>query len=77
MARELFIVSRDRPDLFRYLAETFAGVDNLDIIWDRRAGERRVQHSQSTPDRRLADRRTELTVDADLRAVGYAFVAPK
>ena len=75
MGRELFIVSRDRSDLFRYLSETFAGVDSLDIIWDRRAGERRTQRNVDTPERRRAARRTRLTVDADLQAVGYAFVA--
>jgi hypothetical protein len=74
MGRELFIVSRDRADLYRYLSETFASADNVEVIWDRRAGERRIESAPGAPDRRRADRRAKRTVEDDLEAVGYAFV---
>jgi hypothetical protein len=75
MARELFIVARDRADLFRYLSQTFADADTVEIIWDRRQGERRGRANGSTSERRGVERRTRTTVEQDLRAVGYAFLA--
>jgi hypothetical protein len=74
MGRELFIVSRDRADLYRYLTQTFAGAKNVEIIWDRRAGERRIETADASTDRRRADRRARRNVEADLKAVGYAFL---
>ena len=32
MPRELFIVARDRADLYRYLSQTFADAENVDVI---------------------------------------------
>jgi hypothetical protein len=75
MGRELFIVSRDRADLYRYLSQTFADVKDVEVVWDRRAGERRRDTATSTPDRRRAERRTRPSVEEDLKKVGYAFIA--
>ena len=74
MGRELFIVSRDRADLYRYLTQTFAGTENVEIIWDRRAGDRRIQADGASAERRRAERRARRTAEADLKAVGYAFL---
>ena len=75
MPRELFIVARDRADLYRYLSQTFADAENVEVIWDRREGERRRLSNGASPDRRRRDRRHRGSVEADLRAVGYAFLA--
>jgi hypothetical protein len=75
MGRELFIVSRDRADLYRYLTQTFASAENVEVIWDRRAGERRIQAGGAPAERRRIERRARRTVEADLKAVGYAFLA--
>ena len=75
MGRELFIVSRDRADLYRYLSQTFADARNVEVIWDRRAGERRRDPAPNEPDRRRKDRRSRPSVEEDLKKVGYAFVA--
>ncbi len=75
MPREIFIVARDRPDLYRYLSQTFSDAENVQVIWDRRAGERRAAAVVShEPERRRADRRRRPTVDQELRNVGYAFI---
>ena len=74
MGRELFIVSRDRPDLYRYLTQTFGGADKVEVIWDRRTGERRAGETGGVTGRRRAERRTRPTVEEDLKAVGYAFL---
>jgi hypothetical protein len=66
MSREIFVVARDRPDLFRYLSETFAEADNVDVILDRRTGEDGAGHSD--------ERRARPKVEEDLRSVGYAFI---
>lgn len=75
MPRELFIVARDRADLYRYLSQTFADAENVEVIWDRRGGERRRIANGAVPERRRQDRRQRLSVDEDIRAVGYAFLA--
>ena len=66
MSREIFVVARDRPDLFRYLSETFAEADNVDVILDRR--------TQGGDAERAQERRARPKVEEDLRSVGYAFI---
>jgi hypothetical protein len=66
MSREIFVVARDRPDLFRYLSETFADADNVDVILDRRTHEDGAD--------RVNERRARPKVEEDLRSIGYAFI---
>jgi len=66
MTREIFVVARDRPDLFRYLSETFAEADDVDVILDRRT---RLAGADRTEDRRARPK-----VEEDLKSVGYAFI---
>ena len=74
MRRELFIVARDRSDLYRYLTQTFADAENVEVIFDRRSGERRDDPTPVAIERRRRDRRSRATVEEDLRTVGYAFL---
>jgi hypothetical protein len=75
MPREIFIVARDRPDLYRYLSQTFADAENVEVIWDRRANERRANDTTDREhERRHVERRRRAAVDEELRAVGYAFI---
>jgi hypothetical protein len=67
MNREIFVVARDRPDLYRYLSQTFADADNVQVILDRRSGTERPETPES-------DRRARPKVEQDLRSVGYAFI---
>ena len=73
MRRELFIVARDREDLYRYLSHTFADAENVEVIFDRRAAERPEPAAPDEAERRR-ERRSHPTVDAELRTVGYAFL---
>jgi hypothetical protein len=66
MNREIFVVARDRPDLFRYLSETFAEADNVDVILDRR-----TSRADADP---IEDRRARPQAEEDLRSIGYAFI---
>jgi hypothetical protein len=75
MPREIFIVARDRPDLYRYLSQTFSDAENVQVIWDRRAGERRAARvAVHNPERRRGERRRRAAVEQELRNVGYAFI---
>ena len=66
MSREIFVVARDRPDLFRYLSETFAEADNVDVILDRRTSGDGADRDE--------ERRARPKVQEELRSVGYAFI---
>jgi len=75
MPPEIFIVARDRPDLYRYLSQTFADAENVQVIWDRRTVERRAPTAEvRRPERRQGDRRRRVGVEQELQTVGYAFI---
>jgi len=74
MARELFIVSRDRPDLYRYLTQTFADAPNVEVLWDRRTRERRRTSDGVRAERRRGERRSRQDLDAQLESAGYIFL---
>src|SRR5262249_60912472 len=75
MPREIFIVARDRPDLYRYLSQTFSDADNVQVIWDRRNGDRRATSATAhNPERRQGDRRRRAAVDQELRLVRHALL---
>jgi hypothetical protein len=71
--RDLWIIPRDDVELYEYFTNHFAGRLDVEVILDRRQGERR-QHAESAPaERRRAERRRR-SVDADLAALGVAIV---
>jgi len=67
MARHLFLVSRHEARLYEYLLERFRDDGNVEVILDRRRGERRGGPHGQESDRRRSDRRTRREVDAELR----------
>jgi hypothetical protein len=74
-ARQLLIVARDRAKLYEYLKRAFSGNPTVEVVLDRRAGERRggAQAIARIPERRRRERRrTDLT--SELRALGWAIV---
>ena len=75
MPRELFIVARDRPDLYRYLTQTFADADNVQVVWDRRTEDGRREGDAAGATRPQEERRRRPHVEAELRTVGYAFLS--
>jgi len=74
MRREVFVVARDRPDLYRYLSQTFADAKNVEVVWDRRTEERRRAADAPPRNRRQTDRRTRRAADDEIRRVGYVFL---
>jgi hypothetical protein len=69
MRPSLCIVSVYRPDLLDVARNALSLSQNIEVIMDRRVGERRG------PDRAVwgSDRR-QRSIDEDLRTQGYAFV---
>ena len=72
--RLLFVVSRDAVNSHGYLKHAFADVDWADVIFDRRANERRRQQSPWMVDRRTSSRRARPEFDERVRTFGWAVV---
>ena len=70
----LFIVSRDQRDLHAYLTKEFRRDEHIQIIVDRRLGDRRNRVEPRTSDQRRGARRCGLTMDRQMRSAGFALV---
>lgn len=74
VSKQLFIIARNRLKLYQYVKRAFQGNESVEVILDRRVGERRRQTGGRSPERRQADRRGRRDVDNQLRALGWAIV---
>jgi hypothetical protein len=76
--RLLFIVGSKRPDFYESLRRTFRGDDTVQIVLDRRRGDRRAARRPTRrgvgSEQRGTDRREQLEIQRQLRARGYAVV---
>jgi hypothetical protein len=72
--RLVFIVARERKDLYTSLTRTFADDPTVEVVLDRRGGERRRAAATPTTDRRRRDRRVNEDVERAVRERGYAVV---
>lgn len=79
--RLVFIVSPGRRQLYESLTRTFAGDATVQVVMDRRGGERRQRPASTSSERRQKDRRRPRNdVQKSLSQRGYAVVgvvAPK
>src|SRR3989442_11447502 len=57
MSRLLFVVSRAEPKRYEYLRTAFAGEEAMEIVFDRRVGQRLRSPMPYEGDRRRGDRR--------------------
>lgn len=74
MVRYLLLVARNQPDLWRYLKNNFAGDQKVEVILDRRRGERRQRIEPHEPERRRAERRRQPGLDNDLSYRSFVIV---
>lgn len=72
----LIIVAREQCDLWRSLADEFRDVGQIQILLDRRHGERRTPWGPVAYDRRTRDRRSRPRLEDDLHARQYVLVRP-
>ena len=57
-AKQIFVVARDREKLFEYAKRAFSGNSSVEVVLDRRRGDRRLMNE----------------IDNHLRALGWAVV---
>jgi hypothetical protein len=74
MPSYLFIVSRHTPYLADYMREQFASEPEVQVIVDRRRGERRLTVTVVETERRARERRLRHDVDKELRESFHALV---
>jgi hypothetical protein len=74
MRRNLFVVSRRHPDLYEYLRERFASDPAVEVILDRRIGQRRQNVAVSVTERRRAERRKRPEVEIELQNRSHAII---
>jgi hypothetical protein len=74
VAKELIVVTRDNPELLESLRHEFAGQPDVQVIVDRRTGERRPAEAATATERRRAEQRTLQEAEL-LRTMGFFRVA--
>ena len=74
MKPALFIVSVYRPDLYQAALEAVGCASDIEVVLDRRVGERRGPHRQP-PGETAADDRRRMEIEEQLRTDGWALVA--
>jgi D-serine deaminase-like pyridoxal phosphate-dependent protein len=73
--RFLFIVARNNEKLANYLQQHFRGDTTVQVVIDRRYGERRQATAAAVDtERRRAERRARPHVDRELQLTSYAIV---
>lgn len=71
--RRLYVVARGQAQLYERLQHELANAPGIEVIQDRRNGQRRRVPSPAAPERRVADRRVR-DVQVDLERYGRAVV---
>ena len=74
MSGDLLIVARGQPSLYEYLRDDFATDPDVQVLMDRRHGERRRADEPFAAERRRRDRRTRAPLDDKLGSIGFAVV---
>ncbi len=59
MSEYMLIVAREQPQVYDHLKQLFSGVEKVQVILDRRQGERRRGNEPHEPERRQAQRRRD------------------
>ena len=72
----LIIVAREQRDLWRALVHEFKDVEQIQILLDRRYGQRRTPRGPVAYDRRARERRSLPRLEDDLHARQYVLVRP-
>jgi len=67
MTRKLFVVSKDRPEVFQSLRRAIAGEPGVEVIYDRRLPGKAASREQ-------VDRRVAPDLNGQLRERGFAVV---
>ncbi len=74
--RYLFIVSQGATDLYEHVKRNFACDREVEVLLDRRRGERRQRVEAYEPERRQADHRRPPGSHESLRSIGFGASIP-
>jgi hypothetical protein len=77
VTRLLFVVAREDPTRFEYIQQQFAGEPEVEIVFDRRHGDRRAARGVAIaqrPERRTGRDRRRRQVRGDLTTLGWTLV---
>ena len=74
MDRLVFVVRRERVKLHDSLQSALLGEEGVDILLDRRHGDRRKRDDSVATQRRRWDRRTRFFSDAEVAVRGWTIV---
>ena len=77
MHRRQIVVTRTQVSLCDYLRQQFFEDKEVEVLLDRRCGQRRRSVQVRERERRRADRRQESSREADLRPHGFVVILPK
>jgi len=69
----LFIVSPGDTERYEFVKRHFADESDVEVMYDRRRGERRRSQRPTAEERRQSERRRD-DLSRDLRAIGWAYV---
>ena len=72
--KHLLVVARHRRQLYEDIKRAFAGHESVEVILDRRVGERRLGKEAPGLDRRRKSRRSRSGIDEQLRTIGWSLV---
>ena len=76
VVRSRIIVARDQQDLWRALVDAFKDAEDVQVLLDRRTGERRTRSAPVADERRVRERRSLPRLEDDLHARQYVLVRP-
>ena len=74
LAKHLLVVARHRRELYEEIKRAFAGHESVQVVLDRRAGQRREKKGAPMLDRRRNERRARSVMDDQLRTIGWSLV---
>src|SRR5215468_7642225 len=72
--KHLLVVARNRRRLYEELKRVFAGHETVQVILDRRLGQRRQRKVVPELDQRRRDRRTRSAMNDQLRTIGWSLM---
>jgi hypothetical protein len=74
MPRYLFIVARGHPELCAHLEREFVSEEGVEVVLDRRHGDRRQATAVRAVERRRVERRAHPPIQHELNALNFALV---
>lgn len=73
MGRLVFVVSRQQPERYDFLKRAFSDEETVEIVLDRRRGQRRRESVTSDTERRRSDRRT-MDRNGEIDRLGWTLI---